>query len=224
MGFFSRSTKVSASTFAKSYYDAWVFAAGPTGLDFPKSHAETTQRLISEVSPSFAAVSLPNFKEELLALRMEMIGTAWTHASDAEAALQVSEFTKDYLTAMHRSDLWKTMTEYNKAVADSSTYGADPETKSGRARIAFVNSLRANLFSDWVAQGRDGQAAARVANRVGSDTSWDAGITPLVLAVEVARRIDIEGSEPIVQRLAAVAYGFYQGAKEALDGVRLVSA
>jgi hypothetical protein len=113
------------------------------------------------------------------------------------------------------------MTDYNEAVADSTTYGADPKTGAGRARIVFVNTTRANLFEAWVTQGRDPEAAARVANRVGSETSWKRGTTQLLVAVRMTRRLGIEGSDPIWERLAAVAYGFYQGAKEALEGVQL---
>ncbi len=129
--------------------------------------------------------------------------------------------TRAYLSALGRIDLWEAMTDYNKAVADSTTYGADPKTGAGRARIVMVNTTRANLFDDWVRHGRDAEAAARVANRVGSEASWKSGVTQGMVAVHMTRRLEIEGSNPIWERLAAVAHGFYQGAKEALDGVQL---
>jgi len=221
MGFFSRKTKADAGQFSKDFYDRSVFGPDPIGGDFAERFAESTRRLISETDPSFEAISLPELKEELRALRLEMIGTAWTHESRPEAALAVSEFTKRYLSGIGRADLWEAMTDYNKAVAESTTHGADPQTGSGRARIVFVNTTRANLFDGWVTQGRDPEAAARVANRAGSETSWKAGTTQLFLAVRITRRLGIEGSDAIWGRLAAVAYGFYQGAKEALEGVQL---
>src|SRR5712692_2323476 len=103
---------------------------------------------------------------------------------------------------------WEAMTDYNKAVADSTTYGADPKTGAGRARIVMVNTTRANLFDDWVRHGRDAEAAARVANRVGSEASWKSGVTQGMVAVHMTRRLEIEGSNPIWERLAAVADGF----------------
>lgn len=221
MGLFSRKTKTDAAEFTRGFYDRSVFGPDPTGEDFAQTYAESTWHLIIKAAPSFAAASVPKLKEELRALRLEMIGTAWTHESKPEAALAVNEFTKGYLSGIGRFDLWEAMTEYNKAVADSTTYGADPKTGAGRARIVMVNTTRANLFEDWVGQGRDPEAAARVANRAGSEASWKTGITQLVLAVQMTRRLDIEGSDPIWERLAAVAYGFYQGAKEALDDVQL---
>lgn len=221
MGLFSRKTKADAGQFSRDFYDRSVFGPDPTGGDFAERFAESTRRLVSEADPAFAALSLPKLKEELRALRLEMIGTAWTHESKPEAALAVSEFTKGYLAGIGRSDLWEAMTDYNKAVADSTTYGADPKTGSERARIVFVNTTRANLFEGWVTQGRDPEAAARVANRAGSETNWKSGITQFLVAVQMTRRLGIEDSDPIWERLAAVAYGFYQGAKEALEGVQL---
>jgi hypothetical protein len=221
MGLFSRKTKTDAAGFARVFYDHSVFGPDPTGGDFAQTFAESTRRLIVEAAPSFAAVGVSKLKEELRAVRLEMIGTAWTHESKAEAALAVSTFTKAYLSALGRLDLWEAMTDYNKAVADSTTYGADPKTAAGRARIIMVNTTRANLFDDWVRHGQDGEVAARVANRVGSETSWKSGVTQGMVAVQMTRRLEIEGSNPIWERLAAVAYGFYQGAKEALDAVQL---
>jgi len=42
------------------------------------------------------------------------------------------------------------------------------------------------------------------------------------VAVRMTHRLDIEGSDAVWERLAAIAHGFFQGAKEALDDVRLV--
>jgi hypothetical protein len=112
------------------------------------------------------------------------------------------------------------MTDYSRAVAESVTYGFDPESRSGRAWILGVNKQRLDFYKKWH-EGRDGEAVARVANRIASQVSWTSGVMQAKLAAEVTRRLDIEGSDPIWERLAAVAYGFYQGAKEALDDIRL---
>lgn len=223
MGLFSRKTKTDAAEFSREFYDRYVFGRDPTGGDIALLFTETTRRLVSEADASFAHVSLPKFKEELVAVRLEMIGTATTHESKAEAALAISEFTKQYLAGRGRSDLWEAMSDYNQAVAQSATYGADPESRTGRARIAFVNVTRANLFDAWVARGHDPEATARVANRAGSDVSWRAGITQGLLAIRLTRRLALDGSDPVWERLAAVCHGLYQGAKESLQGVTLTS-
>jgi hypothetical protein len=221
MTLFSRKTKTDAAEYAKSFYDRFIFGPDPTGGDFAEVYADVTRRSIAEAAPSFAAVSLPRLKEELLALRLEMIGTAWTHESKVEAALAASEATKTYLSASERLDPWEAMADYSSAVGQSATYGADPETGTGRARIVMINKMRMDFWNQW-SEGRDHDAVARVANRIGSEASRKSGAMQGILAVQVTRRLGIEDSDPISERLAAVAHGFYQGAKEELSGVQLM--
>jgi hypothetical protein len=111
MGFFSRKSKLDARQFSGDFYNRFVFGPDPTGGDFAERFADSTRGLISESDPSFAAFSLPTLKEDLRALRLEMIGTAWTHESKPEVALALSEFTKGYLSGIRRGDLWKAMAE-----------------------------------------------------------------------------------------------------------------
>ena len=132
-----------------------------------------------------------------------------------------SEFTKQYLSDIGRSDLWDAMSDYNQAVAESTISGADPNRATGRAKITFVNVSRANLFDELLATASDPVCVTRVANRLGSKASWKAGITQGLLAIRVTQRLGIEGSDEIWGRLGAVALGYYQGAKEALDEVKL---
>ncbi len=211
MPLFSRKNEADAAEFAKSFYDRYVFGAAPSGGDLAQTFAEVVLRRIGEVAPSFAADSLPKLREELRALRLEMIGTAWTHESPVEAALAVSESTKAYLSSLGRLDLWEAMTDYNAAVAESATYGADPKSRTGRALLVMVNKGRADFF-DQCHQARDEEAVARVANRIGSKASLKSGVMQGTVALHATRRLDIEGSNPIWEELAAVAHGFYQGA------------
>ena len=221
MAFFSRKAKVSVADFSRDLYDRYVFGPDPTGGDFASIYAETIHRLIAEADCSFTSVALPRLTEECLALRLEMIATAWTHASKPEVALAASEFTKQYLSDIGRSDLWDAMSDYNQAVAESTIHGADPNRATGRAKITFVNVSRANLFDELVATAGDPVCVARVANRLGSKASWKTGITQVLLAFRMTRRLGIEGSDQIWERLGAIAFGYYRGAKEAVDGVKL---
>ena len=221
MAFFSRKAKVNVADFSRDFYGRYVFGPDPTGGDFASSYAESVRRLIAEADCSFTSVDLPRLTEECRALQLEMIGTAWTHASKPEVALAASEFTKQYLSDIGRSDLWDAMAKYNQAVAESATYGADPSRGTGRAKITFVNVSRANLFDKLEATASDPDPVARVANRLGSEASWKAGIAQGLLAIRVTQRLGIEGSDPIWDRLGTVALGYYRGAKEAVDGVKL---
>lgn len=223
MGFLSRKTKTDAVEFARDFYERSVFGSLTAGRDFASVFADTNRNLVIEADASFAEVNLDTFKEELLGLWLEMIGTAWTHKSTEEVAVAVSEFTREYLVGSQRGHLWEAMTDYNEAVAQSVTYGTDPKTRTGRAKITFVNVTRANRFDSWVEKGRDPEAVARVLNRFGSEKSWKIGSTQSLLAIRVTRRLKLEGSEAIWERLAATSYGFYQGAKEALEKVTLTT-
>lgn len=223
MGLLSRKTKTDAVQFARRFYDESVFGPDPTGGDFMRTYADVNHRLISEADPSFADVDLNAFKNELLAMRVEMIQTAWTHKSKDEPAIAISQFTRNYLADKQPSNLWEVMADYNQAVAESATFGADGKTRMGRARIVMVAKMRADLFDSLVKKGHDPDAVARVLNRFGSLAEWKNPATQGLIAFCVTRHLDLEGSQAIWEPLSAVAYGFYQGAKEALDGVRLTA-
>jgi hypothetical protein len=221
MALLSRKTKTNAAEFTKGFYDSFVFGPDPTGDDLGETYAEIARDRIAGGAPAFAAVDLKEWTEELRALWLEMIGVAWTHKSNAEAALAVSEYTKAYLSAIGRLDLWEAMAEYNTAVAESATYGADPKRGTGRALILGINQGRMDFYKKWH-HGRDGDVVARVANRIGSKASFKSGVLQGSVAVQVTRRLGVEGSDPMLFGLGAVAHGFYQGARDELDGVQLM--
>ncbi len=223
MGFFK--TKKDAVEFSQIFYERSLFEEKVAGVELVSVYAETVYRTICKEDPSFAPVQLPKLIDEMLGLQLEMIGTAWTHHSNEPAAIANSDFTKKYLTDKGRSDLWPIMGEYNQRVAASSIYGADRSTRMGRARIVSFNKLRMDTYEAWhELGGYDGEAIARVANRLGSETAWKKGVTLRMVGIRAMLRLDIEGTDLIGERLAMVAFGFYQGAKEALDGVKLVAA
>jgi len=221
MPLLSRKTKTDAAEFAKSFYDRHVFGPGAGGDDFSETFADVARRRIAVDAPSFAEVGLSELTEELRALRLEMIGTAWTHKSKVQAALAVSECTKAYLSAIGRSDLWEAMGEYNQAVAESVMSGRVLERGTDRAFSTLINAGRMDFWKKWH-EGRDGEAVARVANRFESKASLKSGALEGSVALQVTRRLGIEGSDPVWFGLGGIAHGFYQGASEALDGVQLV--
>ncbi len=69
---------------------------------------------------------------------------------------------------------------------------------------------------------RAGDAIARVANRIGSEQSRKTGKMQGFVGIRMMSRLGLEGSSQIVDGLAAVADGFYQGSTQALDKVELV--
>ena len=102
MGFFK--TKRDVVEFSRNFYEVYVYGSNlPRRGEFDavSVFTEVVHRKVCEVDPSFAAVPIPKLRQELLALRFEMIGTAWTHKSDEIAAITNSEFTKSYLVPRH---------------------------------------------------------------------------------------------------------------------------
>jgi hypothetical protein len=207
--------------FTQNFYNTYLFSSGP--IDAVSAYAEVAYRNIREADPSLGSVLPSKLKDEMLGLQLEMIGTAWTHKSKESAAIGNSEFTQFYLVNRSRSDLWEVMGDYNQVVAASATHGADPSTTGGRGRIAFINSMRADLFDSWIAKGHDGEAVARVVNRLGSQSYWHKGVTPMLLGIRMMTRLEFKGSQGVAEKLAAIAFGFYQGAKESVDGVKLTA-
>ncbi len=217
-------TKKDAVEFSRDFYETYLFGPKIGGLDPVAVYAETVYRTISKDDAMFSAVQLPKLRDELLGLQLEMIGTAWTYKSKEPAAMANSNFTRKYLADMGRSDLWEIMGEYNHRVADSASYAIDPKSRLGRAQRVFLNEMRTGKFDTWHEKGiYDSQAIARVVNRLGTDTAWNKGLTPGMIGIRAMLRLDIEGTDLIGERLAAVAYGFYTGAEEALDWVKLTA-
>ena len=223
MGLFSKKPKVDSSQFCQDMYERFVFAPEIGGRDPHLLYSQTVLDQVSEADPKFRHVSFPELADELLALRLEVIGTAWSHKTKDKPALDQSEFTKLYLADSGWGELWEQMGAYNQAVAQSATYGADTNTRVGRARVTFINQMRTQVFDRWIQEGRDHEAAARVANRTGSEEGWKSGVSQGLLALELTRRLGHEGSDIIWSRLAAVAEGFYRGAVESLSEVKITA-
>jgi hypothetical protein len=219
MGLFSRKSRTNADEFSREFFDKFVFGS-VRGMDLEASYAEVIRTDISKLDSSFAAVRLENLTEELRAVHLEMTNAAWTHASKWEVASEVSKFTKQYLTDLDRLDLWDAMGSYNQMVAQSATKGEDEHLQ------AVIKKQRFDLFNDLVDKELDrewaGDAIARVANRLGSERSRKTGKMQGFVGIRMMSRLGLEGSEQIVDSLAAVSHGFYQGSTQALNKVELV--
>lgn len=221
MGLFSRKPKADAAQFCRAFYDSSVFVPDIGGIDPHLQYCRTVQEQIAQTDPSFRSVDLDELAFELLALRLEVTGTAWSHKTKVDAALAQSEFTKAYLSEIDRDELWDQMGEYNQIVAQSADYGVDGSTGAGRMRITMNNQTKTILFDGWAAKGHDTEAAARVANRTGTEAAWKSSVTQSLLALELAERLGHGGTDGAVAGLATVAEGYYRGASESLYEVKI---
>lgn len=112
------------------------------------------------------------------------------------------------------------MGEYNQKVAHSVTYGIDRNSRLGRGKFAYMNSMWQQLFNKFYEQGHDPESTARVVNRL----LWRKDIIGFaLLAARLICRLDFGDSKEVMDPLTVITHGFYVGAKEALDDVRLIS-
>lgn len=227
MRWFARKPKVDAAEFCRDFYDRLVFAPRIGDTDPHLVHCRVAQKLVVKADAAFGRVEIAEFASELLALRMEVIGIAWSQWAKPKLSLVQSEFTKSYLANAGRSSLWEQMSYYNKAVARSTTHGDDSESRVGRVHHTFINSMRASMFDSYIKEGYDAEAAARVANRFGSAGKWEKGVTRGFLTTELMVRLKYEPSlavrEDVGFKLAALAEGFYRGTTETLAEVHLTT-
>ena len=223
MGLFSRKRKVQLEEFCRAFYDKYVLNPTIAGVDAGEVYAETVRRSIVEVDEGFAAVDTGLLEAKMTLLRFETFGLAWFHQlGDRHAAAQ-SVFTKQYLEAHDRVDIWDALEPYNQAAARSSTLGNTAESAAGRAHLAFIDTTRMDLFDRWHEQGFAPEAVARAASRVGTDVAWGRGITAGFLMLTLCQRLGCEVNEEGRFRLAATIRGLYEGAKKALKAVRIES-
>jgi len=229
MKFLSCKTKKDAVEFSREFYDHSVFCSDlfgknyspdPTGGTPFKAIAESASRYASEADATFSEVPLAELTDELLGLRLEMIGTAWTDASKEAAALANSVFTKKYLAEIDRLDLWEVMGEYNAVIANSAVYPDERKTPKGIVRMASVNEYRFKAADKLYRQGHGSDSLGRIVGRY----LWtNREMTYAMLAMQLIGRLKFQGSTDVIVPLAAVSYGFYQGAREALVGVKLTA-
>ena len=238
MGLFRRKPKVSMEEFCREFYHTQVFNANIAGVDAYKMLCETAFDSVVEADQSFAAIDRARFQEELTAIRMELFALAWMRRFKREdLTVPQSLFTRRYLQEEGKLPIWDIMGEYNQAVARSATTsetGQQVDGPLGRGRVAFVNTLRFEVFRKlWADAAGDESTTeqredllncvARVANRIGADIEGSNCILVKLLGVRLADRLDCEAdlTSEALFRLAAVIYGLYQGAREAIGEANL---
>lgn len=219
MGVFSRKPKSDVGTAIQGYYDAQLFHPQPiAGFDPAAVYMVHSYEAIAKADPGFTAVSLEQFTDEVLVVRVEIFQTAWSHHFKAKTPYVVAESvaTSAYLMREGRQDIQERMLTYNHAVAAGSVMlNVSSSEKLSRGSSAFVDSFRASLFKEWRAKGLDGSQAAMAANRVMTDVNFDKQ-GPARLAFAFAQRLGVQLNDEAAFACAAVLYGFYAGAREYL--------
>lgn len=223
MGLFDNKPKVGIEEFCREFYETQIFHPIIAGEDVGSVYWDTVFNSVMEADASFAVVDLAVFKREMTALRLELFGLAWMHHLKRDKyILPEIIFTKSYLEQNRQLEIWDIMGEYNQAIARSGADIASGE-RMQRGWVTYINSLRLDLYKKWVEAGVDGQCAARVSNRTGTDVAWSKQITLNYLTARLADRLgcDVNMDHEALFRLGAVIFGLYDGAKEAIKAVKL---
>ncbi len=221
MGLFNRKQRVQLGAFCRDFFDRNVLYPISAGVDAGRTYADTVIRSVSEADATFAAVDCDRFHSEMTLIRLEVFGLAWIHQFGDKHAADQSEYTKTYLEERDRADIWERLAPYNQAIARSSTMGQTSETPKGRAYLAFINKMRADLFDEWHKQGIEPDAVARAANRIATDVSWEKGIAAAFLMLTLCDHLGCQLNDEGQYRLIAVIRGLYDGARETMKQVKI---
>ena len=223
MSWFSRKPRVSVVDWCDDFYDQYVFAAPIGDCDPWQLHCDSLVKTLAEVDYSVNTVDRGSLYEHLLALRLEVIAIAWLlTVKDRYAPLQ-SECTRTYLKYIKQDKYWMLMEPYNRATAKATTGGVDPRSRSGRAFITFINSMRTQLFDEWV-EIVSPEDASRAANRIGSETPWKDKRTHVYLSYALTDQLHVEFNDAARASLLTAIQGFYDGAVEKLRQCKIVAS
>lgn len=223
MGMFDRKPKISIQDWCESFYSNYVFAPPIGEADPWQLFCNATRQQIGQSDPTFSGVDASALSDQLLALRLEVIGIAWILQVKDDLSPKQSECTRLYLLNHNQERFWEMMEPYNQAVAKSTVGGSDSSTRTGRAHITFMNSMRTQMFDKWAARVSDPKDAARPANRIGSDVPWKSNKTHIYLSFALTDQLQREVNEEARKGLMAVIQGFFDGASEELRKVKIVS-
>ncbi|MFC1462707.1 hypothetical protein ACFLQU_03790 [Verrucomicrobiota bacterium] len=222
MGLFDRKPKVSIQQWCNDFYSSSLFAPPIGGADPWELFCNSVRDQVAQADPTFLQVDGNVLSDQMLALRLEVIGIAWILRVKDDFSPRQSLCTQQYLTDHNQDHYWEMMGPFNQAVAKATVAGSDGNTAAGRAHITFMNSMRTQLFDKWSATVSDPKHAARAANRIGSDVPWKAHKTHIYLSFALTDQLQCEVNEEARKKLMAVIQGFFDGTSEELKKVKIV--
>jgi len=225
MSLFSRKPEFGVEDFSRDFYERFILNPAVEGSDVGAMYLDKVRESIVEADKSFSRVAPAVLAAATTPLRFELLALAWIHKFGDKSAIQQSVFTKGYLQEIEREDIWQDSETYNQAVARSVTAGKDPSRASDRFSVGFVTNMRVELFKEYHEAGYDDECVARVLNRLMVGDLRNNVRTPVYLMFALFNKLGFEGdfspSDEAGSRLNAVILGFYKGARQRLDGVRI---
>lgn len=238
MGIFSKKQEVDLEKFCSDFYEKNILNPVIEGIDAGAVLVDTIKRNVVEADNNYAKINPQKFADEVVPLRFELFALAWLHQFGDKLAIVQSDFTNRYLHEKKRDDIWDAMELYNQAIARSSTLGRTSKNAFDRVYLARVMKTRADLFDKYIDDAKKSgvdlddkastpilESIGRPLNRLFTDDAWKKGVTAGLLMFALCDRFGFESNfEPTKEaqfRLTTIIRGFYDGAKQALEKVKI---
>jgi len=229
VSFFSKKQEISLEDFCRDFYDNQVLNPKiGVGIEVSNVLPEMFKEKIVEVLPEFENISLQKIKEEITILRFELFALAWMHSFGDKLAVDQSIFTKNYLHEKGRDDIWNGMEHYNRAISHSVT------SELSKLNQAYIYKMRAGLYDKYadIAE-KNGMPSTGIGlglaiSRISSEKAWKKGGTPYFIMLKLCHNFSLGygknyyGPNKEAQfRLITFIKGFYDGAKQSWDKVKI---
>lgn len=167
---------------------------------------------IENVDYAISGVPREEFVREFNALRVELFGLAWAHQhDDAEYVLREVLFTRRYLEAIGRPDVWTAMAEYSSTV----------ESASGQTGVGLQQ--REARLKRFEGEGVDPDSGQRAVNRLGTEASWQDGGTVEALATTFPERLGRPLRAQGAARLKEIIGELYLEAQASIKSVKVLT-
>jgi len=225
MGLFSRKQKVRLEEFCGDFYDKTILNPVNAGIDIGEVYFQQRLTSVAAADARFAAVDSKRFRAEMTPIHFEVFGLAWFHQLGLKHVPEQTYYTKLYLEARNKADIWDAMEPYSRAIALSGGQAANlgQSVALRRANVVGINTLRTQFFELWREQGFGPEVVARATGRLGTDVAWEKGLASRLIMLTLCERLGCEVNEEAQFRLVVVIQGLYGGAREALKAIRVVA-
>ena len=142
-------------SFCRAYYDSQLFHAIVDGEDGSQKILDTAFQQLTDSNQSFSKINRTLFEREMTAMNLEFFAFAFFRRFSFDKAVQHRIFTLRYLKDKDRNNIWESMVEYSRVIAQTAFVKANGEqmtgdTRIGRGTITRVNVWRFGLFKDWL--------------------------------------------------------------------------
>lgn len=227
MGFFAMKQKVNLEEFCRDFYEKNILNPVIQSFDAGEVYFDTVRKSIVEADQNFSKITSQKLASEMIPLRFELFALAWMHKFVGKFAIAQSVFTKSYLHKKERDDIWNGMEHYNKFI-DGATLNW--LTSLGKMNLSFWYHMREDMTAKNIEDAKKiglsdkDESIVRVNNRLCSENAWKQKIVLGGLVIALCERLNLDPKELNEEagfRLAVAIRGFYDGAYQAIENIKI---